>query len=588
MGKLNKKLKPGDITIIASEKSPIIPTKHTNTLGVKFIPLVKRTKSFLFDNNNDVNTLEYTEFGYRKNTRLYIPEWDFDVIRVMYDTDSYFRRSVDKYVELVLGNDVEFVSLNQNAKAYIEAKFRHFCNNIDMSLDEFVESILRELILYANSFVVKLYKTIRKERVHVGYKVLTTPDVKLEWNFKSKKITGIWDYSESTADPDLYVIKDVLHLKIFKHAKYFFGKPFVIPVLDDIRALRKLEEIMERDAFTYGHRFIHCKLSTEEQSVYDTDIDRIASDIDAVSEDGIFISSDKIEFEPVRIEDSGVPINKYIEYFRNRVFAGLGTSSVGMGIDGGANRGTAITLDKQTENMAKIFSSGLNREFKFHIVRNLLSVSGMYQWKRENYVQLKLPPINIDEKIKVENHAAQMYAQHLITETEARLNYMEMSPLIKSDRKDMYVDLIEKPLGVIQALAHPTTSAKNSGSNKDQPANQYGKKIAPTRPVNDNSELFKVISYQIVRLVRDNRELNNSLIDYFASYLYERYGSSGGSFEIFSTFTRKLLSDILELAKQNKELFSRDYLLSVVQGVILSKAYDISVFIKSVGGTYVE
>jgi len=564
-----------------------------NKIFVKFIPIQ--------ENKDDINKQEHSEQGFRRNSRLYSPEWDFDIIRIMYNTESYFRRAVDKYVELVLGNDIRFVSLNENAANFIEFKFREFCDYMDMSLDEFFEAILRELILYANCFIVWQYKTINKIKHHIGFRILPAPDVKLEWNTKTKKITGYYYYGQPndinrTQNPIRYSASVVTHLKIFKHAGNFFGKPFVIPVLDDIRALRKLEEALEKDAFTFGNRFIHCKISTEDQNVFDADIERIARDLSNVSEEGIFVSSDKITFDPIRVDTSGIDLLGYLEYFKQRVFSGLGTSAVGMGEGQTANRGTAIVLDKQTENMAKIFSSGLNREVQFHIIRRIFRESGLYKWKPENKVKLALPAINIDEKIKIENHVAQMYAQYLLTETEAR-TIMDRRPLTDRDRKDMFFERVAKPIAIIRAVDEPYLQPTlNQGKNKDQPENQYQKKLAPTIPANDVMKRLEVVLNFIGDQIIENWDLifqdklnfeDESIINLIAKFkikFYELLPITEN--EIINDFLRKFLCKILKIVKLNEKYIFNDTSINknnIVKGVLLSGIEDLYFFL--IGGS---
>jgi len=76
----------------------------------------------------------------------------------------------------------------------------------------------------------------------------------------------------------------------------------------------------------------------------------------------------------------------------------------------------------------------------------------------ENVVRLEFREVDLDAKIKVENHAIQSFTSHLITHSEARKMYGK-EPLSEEEWADTYWRLIEEPMNLIKAVDEPYSAA---------------------------------------------------------------------------------------------------------------------------------
>jgi len=116
-----------------------------------------------------------------------------------------------------------------------------------------------------------------------------------------------------------------------------------------------------------------------------------------------------------------------------------------------------------------------------------LLAEGNFNWNEYdnfNRVQLFIPEIDLDARIKKENHMANMYGMNMVTEDEARIS-IGKEPLGEADRARMFFDIITKPTLVLQGQIKAQNSANGSVSSSDTPENQHGKQLVSPRIAQD-------------------------------------------------------------------------------------------------------
>jgi hypothetical protein len=138
----------------------------------------------------------------------------------------------------------------------------------------------------------------------------------------------------------------------------------------------------------------------------------------------------------------------------------------------------------------KDFQQTIVTFFNTTVLRELL-LEGNFNFDtldEKNRVYLTFNEIDIDSKIKRENHNMLQYQGHTITETELR-NAIGRESIGGSERKEMYFDMITKPTLKYTADVAPKpqsllgggSGASNAAKAKQQPSNQHGTKSGPEK-----------------------------------------------------------------------------------------------------------
>jgi hypothetical protein len=123
------------------------------------------------------------------------------------------------------------------------------------------------------------------------------------------------------------------------------------------------------------------------------------------------------------------------------------------------------------------------------ILEELLSEGGFAydEYNSTNKVTMFIPSIDIDEKIKSENHNMLLYQGGMITHEEARLA-VGKEPFTGSQEADTYLKNVTMPTLMLKG----TVGGNGSAQSKDIPTNQHGTQLASPRIPQDgdlNDEL---------------------------------------------------------------------------------------------------
>jgi len=470
------------------------------------------------------------------------PEYDMTGIANCIDTDSLFRRAVEKYVELIWKSEYKFVGRNINAVKYLRKRLEQIAMVTNTPTDELFRQISYQIVTYSNAYVSKVrddsasggsYRRTFTGQVLApvaGYFVEDTVSMELAVKKNGDPI-GYKQQIPGMQKKKIWRPWNMIHMYYSRKPGLRVGTPLVWPVLDDIRALRKMEQNVELLVFQHALPLYQYKIGTAERPGQDDEISAMQSEIQRMPPNGAIVTPERHEVVAIGAEKKALDVEKYLGYFKGRIIAGLGMSSVGMGDGGTANRGTAQVVDKHMHNTTETFQKIIAMFINDFIIKELLAEGG-YTYDAiddDNKVSLFFPPVDKEEQRSRENHLAQMYTQHTITETEMRQDGGR-DPLKDEDREDMYFNRVEAPLAIIQAVDEDypedevtkTTTTNNgntqtktvtksggggtggsmatkktatsqgvnganaSGANKEQPQNQHGKKTAkPTHAKND-------------------------------------------------------------------------------------------------------
>jgi hypothetical protein len=196
---------------------------------------------------------------------FYPSEYNLNDVAAAYDIDGYFRRMVDKYVDLIWRNGYEFIGDNKRATNYIKARFEQISQVTEVPTRQLLEDLSQNLVLYSNSFILKARSEAasggrpretfdgRRLAPVAGYFCTDTPNMWIKRNENGKVLR--YKQILPGKQPVEFVPSNVIHIYYDKKPGTAFGTPVVTPVLADIEALRKMEENIELLVFQHAIPF---------------------------------------------------------------------------------------------------------------------------------------------------------------------------------------------------------------------------------------------------------------------------------------------------------------------------------------------
>lgn len=448
--------------------------------------------------------LGYT-FGFGRDS--FVPaEYNLSEIGRIEDVENMVRQSFKKKTGLMFKEGYDFVGPNKRTVQYIKKRLAQIQEASGIPTQTLMRSVGADLIRLSNAFILKARNEkasggrIRRDangktlKPVAAYFILPAETIEIK---KNKETGKIEKYRQSMPDgrTQEYSPEDVIHFYYDRRPGFNTGKPTIIPVIDDIRALRRIEQNIELLIYQHLFPLFHHKVGTKEQPdrTYndgEKEVDLVRDEIEMMPSEGSIVTSYRHDITAIGAESRAIKAEGYIEHFKKRVIAGLGISSVDLGEGDTANRATSETMSGILIDEVKDFQQTIVTFFNTTVLRELL-LEGDFNFDtldEKNVVYLAFNEIDIDSKIKRENHNMLQYQGHTITETELR-NTIGREPVSDTEREGMYLDIVSKPMlkytAEMTAANSPTPATSSGASNaakaKQQPSNQHGTKTGPEK-----------------------------------------------------------------------------------------------------------
>lgn len=396
----------------------------------------------------DIRTIKVPIARYFENpaqlTYMYA-ESEYDIVSVfkLLKHEPFFLKATQKKLSLFTKSGMSVHSDDDKKKKYIVNRFKLMQLETGVSIDSIIKQLAFYLIVGSNAFVIKTrsndskyghsYTRNGKEILPVSG-LFTAHPVTMKPKFKFIKDaslkTGVrlvldkWVHTNRRGIQKEFDPNDVCHFTLFKEDGMLFGLPEVMPVIDDIRTLRKLEEdsqlLVHRDLFPIIHYRVETPSVIDHQSGL-TELDRAQNDMKNIVQDGGIATDSRHEIKFVGNDGKGLDINPFIKYFQQRVLAGLGVSEIDLGIGGAASNGTADTLSSQIIDSVKFIQQELSQQFK-ELILDEIMLQSQYDdiFDEETEVKLVFQEIDLEWKIRSENHEADLYQKGVKTIHETR------------------------------------------------------------------------------------------------------------------------------------------------------------------------
>lgn len=478
-------------------------------------------------------------------------EYNFlEVVRIP-EIESIVLQAFMKKESLLFKEGAEFIGKNPRTVTYIKNRLKEFEMVSSVSTNELLYAIGSGMIRSSNSFLAlsrnednSSGKT-RVVKTTYGSKVLQPisaiypiPIETIE--FKRDK-QGRLDMIRQSSNLALnskereFRKDNFIHFFVNRRAGSIVGTPILIPVLDDIRAFRRLEQNVEIMTYQYLSPLYKYRVGNEAHpqiATYADGMDEISAasaQWHALPSDGAMVMPWWHDIDVIGAKNHAMDPIPLLEYYLQRILFGLGVSPVDIGKADTSNRATADNMSRIIIDSVKFIQRGIEQQFLSKIIIPLLyesPFSDQEVFDEQNLVYLSFKEIDVDTQIKRENHAVQLYSGHGITSGEFR-HMLGREPLTPEEEEDTFFQNITVALEEMKASntsaqmeqkAEALSSGQRAAKAATQPENQYGKKLGPEKRQSSFG--------QVLQKIRGSERLNFLPIKDVEAHIEEEFDTA--------------------------------------------------------------
>lgn len=447
-----------------------------------------------------------TNYFYTGRSNFEPSPYDFDRILQAVDTDSYVKQAVGKYKDLFWKEGWQIVGENPAAVEYLYQRIDYMEMAMKRPFLDFLVELSDQLFKFANVFIVKArgdlsqyfpskIDAINASQPVVGYYLIPTEQTRILRDRYNKpksyqQQTDPLTYAPTDRDP-VWSADRVIHLFFDRKPGRAFGTPFLSNVLDDVVALRQMEEdiqnLVHRELFPlYKYR-----IGTADQPAEPEEIDQAAAEIENLRAEGGLILPFRHDVDVIGANNAALDASAYLDHFKERVAIGLGVAPhhLGMTLNGG-NRAMTERLDTALYDKIKQFQKQFAEMVRVHIFNELLFEGGFdpianpISSSTSDRCYFKFNEIDVDTQVKKETHIIQKYVSNLIGLKEARIALgvdpeVEEEDLFQAKQGKIQIDMAKAQSDISQDAQQQKDAMKDA--DKQEPAKKGERNLPSNR-----------------------------------------------------------------------------------------------------------
>ena len=406
------------------------------------------------------------------------PEFNLLECGAVYDAEPLVRKSITRQLNLWFKQGFQFISEDQSLVDYIRKRFKTISYITGIPTLDLFKQIVTSLLKYSNAFVIKVRdKNLSNGVAHDGVQPIAGYFVVSPLNmfpmYKDGKLDRWLRFLKDGTRYYEFDPRDVIHLTIDREPDFLFGKPRMLGVIEDVAALRRIEENVEILISKFLFPVYQLSVGTPEMpcKYYNdgsSEIDMARVMVQNMEAEGMLITSERFKLEIVGARSEALDVKDYLAHFKSRVYTGLGVSAVDMGEGDTANRATAnnisqnlkdLVVEDQLSFAAQIQQVMFGELFLEH-PGNISALNAFDQ------VKLRFANVDLDNLIKMESHVINLWNNDLVTDDEARV-MIGRDLFTNDDKLKTRFHQIDVPLAIITARDEPFTNEakKLAGAN---------------------------------------------------------------------------------------------------------------------------
>lgn len=448
-------------------------------------------------------------------------EYDFAEILRASDVEAYFKRSIIKKLTLFFKEGYDLVGRNQQTVNYIKKRLRQIQEATRIPTSRLFRQTAEDLITFSNCFWVvvrdknKSGGSVYKGRDPIaGIFVIPAETIKVKTNKRGLIVA----YQQHMPDgrKRRFSAKDVIHFSIDRKSGFTVGTPRVIPVLDDIRSFRRIEENVEMLIYRDIFPLYQYKVGTESRPALEypdgtTEMEEVEAKIAFMPPEGIFVTPERHDITAIGAQGRALQVEGHLAHFKQRVLSGLGISGIDVGETEGASKASGEVVSQGLVDEVKDLQDLFEQQIKFNFFDTLLleSTFKFDVLSPDNNVRIVFKEIDSAAQIAAENHNSQLFQNNILTHGEARMR-IGMDPMSDEDWTDSFFNKVTVPTLKLEASMKAQAASNTSSSpdgrsiNRDMPENQYKTKLEPLTSINSIEDKNKSSVFDVFKAARED------------------------------------------------------------------------------------
>ena len=461
-------------------------------------------------------------------------EFDPEEIQTGYNTDSYIRQGVDKYVDQIFKEGYTFYGTDQNVVDYLNLRLAYIAEASNTPTSQLLMDIAEDVVKYGNCMLVKARsndpnafpqgQTLQglwgKDPV-AGY--FCANPVTMKCQRDDYGVVQRWQQDNDKGQHE-FDANDVVHFYYKREKGTPYGTSFLVPVLDDVRALRQAEENVLKMMYRFIYPFYHIAVGTEEAPGTGKEVDALKEAADGMDVEGGLVTTERVVIKPIA-SDKVIDAEPYLRYMEQRIFSGMGIPDILWGRGNTANRSTGDNMASEMADRIRAISKIIEMFFNNFVIRELLMEGGYDPvLNPEQNVEFRFNDNDVDVEIKKQVHAIYKYEHNAITEDEMR-EELGMDPIEDGVREHMFVELITRENLRVQAeldtqVAQATSNETGTGETNNKSKNQGGKKSGGSGNKKSSAARPR-IGPNAIGLIKDCADELSDNLERYIKYCYD-------------------------------------------------------------------
>lgn len=369
--------------------------------------------------------------GYQEN------KYDFAEFNKAEEIDAYIATTIRLTTEQCMKQGFSLTGSDPQLAKRVEKRLHQICEASSTTMYELVEQLIQGLTKFNNAFIVytrrapkRMTNPFQPFKLHgkevnpiVGMHV-----VEPQHMHPVKKDGRIvkWKYynQDIPADDKEFDVNDVFHVRWNRKADEVFGTPWLLPALDDVRMLRRLQEFVQMLISKHLFPIYQYKVGTEKLPAIEfengnSEVKQVQGMVQDLPTQGCVFTSHRHEITAID-SNGALDIHKYVEYFDQLALSSTGLSGVDVGRGETSNKATAGVMNQSRAHRCNRIQKTLTEQFNKKVINDLLLSLGLDIFDEAYNVELKFAEVDSEEKRAHENHCVDMFNNGAITHNELR------------------------------------------------------------------------------------------------------------------------------------------------------------------------
>lgn len=417
-----------------------------------------------------------------------------------YMVDSYIHQGVSKYAEQIVREGYYLTGSNTKAVEYVKTRLDMMTASTGVYWQFPLMNAIRDYVKFGNGFLVKarmeknanifgqkkagMRRTAGKVKPPVGGYYPVSP-LYMQPNLDQKTNAQIgWKNNVSGSGEALFDLDDVVQFAYDRPSGTIWGVSHLVPVLDDVRALRQMEEMIVHLVFKSLNPLIHHEVpDTTGTGMGDqNDVDRAAAQHNVMAVNGYICTPPGHKIQVLGSESKALRAEGYFKLLKERVFAGLGLSGLIMGETSTTSVGSADSFSSIMNDRVKFYQKELSDFITYNMIWELLIEGGFDPiFNEKDRVYWKFHDVDVDRKIREEAHSLLLYQGNVITEDEMRVA-VNRPALAEGDRAKLYLNTVQIPLAKSRSQSESVSATGNASNDSTPTGSSSGPKGAAQTP----------------------------------------------------------------------------------------------------------